>query len=367
MSTVLDVLIGVIVVYLILSLMVSAATEWVASALKLRARTLQQAISRLLDPPGPVARPRVTAARPLTPSAPGQPGEATKAFYAHPLIVALSSRKHPPSYVPAPVFAKVAAELVTKGHVADTAPVRAVDSDQLQTMFNDTMERTTGWYKRVAQTMTVMIAAAVTVLANADTLQLTHALWTNRAVREAAVARAQQLAMNPPEIVDAGYPQADNPVSETQPDAEPSRSAEAAVAAAARQEDLSLLGQLIGWGPDYRRINARECVRMAAARDRACGDAGQREECRRVIAAIADDPRCAVSGSRLEATTVFSGTNFLDVTTVAPLAATHLLGWVLTIAAISFGAPCWFDLLNRFLNIRGAGKPPAEPAKPAGR
>jgi hypothetical protein len=48
-----------------------------------------------------------------------------------------------------------------------------------------------------------------------------------------------------------------------------------------------------------------------------------------------------------------------------------LSGWVLkfaglliTIAAVSLGAPFWFDMLTRFVNIRGAGNKPAEP-KPA--
>lgn len=33
-------------------------------------------------------------------------------------------------------------------------------------------------------------------------------------------------------------------------------------------------------------------------------------------------------------------------------------GWLITIAAISLGAPFWFDLLSRFANLRGSGTPP---------
>ena len=32
--------------------------------------------------------------------------------------------------------------------------------------------------------------------------------------------------------------------------------------------------------------------------------------------------------------------------------------WLLTIVAISLGAPFWFDTLQRFVNIRGGGKNP---------
>ena len=33
-------------------------------------------------------------------------------------------------------------------------------------------------------------------------------------------------------------------------------------------------------------------------------------------------------------------------------------GWVLTALAVSLGAPFWFDLLSRFVNIRSGGRPP---------
>lgn len=39
-------------------------------------------------------------------------------------------------------------------------------------------------------------------------------------------------------------------------------------------------------------------------------------------------------------------------------AAKKLCGWVLTGMAISMGAPFWFDLLGRVVNVRNAGKPP---------
>jgi hypothetical protein len=38
----------------------------------------------------------------------------------------------------------------------------------------------------------------------------------------------------------------------------------------------------------------------------------------------------------------------------------RLAGWLLTVIAISLGAPFWFDLLNRFMNLRSSGKRPEE-------
>ena len=41
-----------------------------------------------------------------------------------------------------------------------------------------------------------------------------------------------------------------------------------------------------------------------------------------------------------------------------------ILGLLLTIGAASLGAPFWFDMLNKFINVRSAGKSPDEVAKP---
>lgn len=41
----------------------------------------------------------------------------------------------------------------------------------------------------------------------------------------------------------------------------------------------------------------------------------------------------------------------------------RLLGWILSIVAISLGAPFWFDLLNKFMRVRNAGQSPDETPK----
>jgi hypothetical protein len=35
-----------------------------------------------------------------------------------------------------------------------------------------------------------------------------------------------------------------------------------------------------------------------------------------------------------------------------------IFGWLLTVIAVSMGAPFWFDLLNKLMNIRNAGGKP---------
>jgi hypothetical protein len=45
-----------------------------------------------------------------------------------------------------------------------------------------------------------------------------------------------------------------------------------------------------------------------------------------------------------------------------PFNGCSILGWLITALAISLGAPFWFDLLNKFINLRNAGKNPDKPA-----
>jgi len=45
--------------------------------------------------------------------------------------------------------------------------------------------------------------------------------------------------------------------------------------------------------------------------------------------------------------------------TMEPPTTTQIAGWLLTAAALSLGAPFWFDLLSKFMNVRGAGAKPA--------
>jgi hypothetical protein len=48
------------------------------------------------------------------------------------------------------------------------------------------------------------------------------------------------------------------------------------------------------------------------------------------------------------------------VTKHLPQFVPMFFGWFLTALAASLGAPFWFDTLNRFVNIRNAGRPPGE-------
>src|SRR5882724_4754554 len=114
-STILDVGIGLIVVYLVASLGVTAANEFIASVFSARAKTLRDGLTRLLTTGDvPTTTTFLGRLRRLVPSAlsPGPPAAlpATPAtalvgkFYAHPLVKTLTRDGRHPSYIPSRTF-----------------------------------------------------------------------------------------------------------------------------------------------------------------------------------------------------------------------------------------------------------------------
>lgn len=83
---ILDVALGLVFVYLLLSLLCTAVTEWIAQATRLRARTLKAGIEALL--------------------ADSKFRRVTEELYKHPLIAGLTQGERDPSYVSGPLFAK---------------------------------------------------------------------------------------------------------------------------------------------------------------------------------------------------------------------------------------------------------------------
>jgi len=362
MFVIVEVAIGVVFVYLVLAMLVAAANEVIASTLGWRAGTLQKAIAGLLGEDG------------------RSPGPRTRAFYAHPLIRALSSARKP-SYIPADTFARVAAEVV-RGDAAggqgaaSVAPASAVgfavsqdgtvNVESLKALFEATMDRAVGWYKRKLQLVTIGVGVAVVVLANADTIRIANTLWVTPTLRtsvvEAAQRRAELGSPTDPSVIDASYAGTDPIPSAEEINAEELGALEERNRLAA--EERELLDLLMGWGPDYRVVNGTYCVGLQTERDRACAAGIEDAACRAALDRIARERRCEIDGTRLVGSAAFPGAGFL-ATGLLPVAMGHVFGWFMTLAAITLGAPLWFDLLKGLLNIRGAGKVPKPPATPA--
>lgn len=280
-SAILDTAIGLVFVFLAVSLAVSAANEVLAALFKLRAKNLLIGIQELLQDPS-------------------TEGLVTS-FYKHPLIARLAANGGKPSYIPSRTFALTLLDLVspitTEGNRTLDDLKAGIDKlpaslqvtfrvlldeaghdverfkTQLEIWFNNTMDRASGWYKRKTQAIQLVLALAIVVIANVDSIRITRSLsGVNSPLRDSIKDAAHS-------FVQAGLPQGPP-----------------AAQLSAATEAIGNLALPIGWVK---------------------GDFGP--------------------------TTIF--------------------GWVITALAASLGAPFWFDLLNKFINVRASGKAPEEEPK----
>jgi hypothetical protein len=310
-STVLDVAIGLVFVYLLLAIICTSANEILSGLTKSRGKLLREGIQQLLD---------------------NQPTSAAKnnslalfeEFYKHSLITSMMRGNRHPAYLPARTFSTVLVDILAKDRVGRVnvagiekglealpdgdvkesllALVQSTEDEvgeiqlAIEGWFEDAMDRVSGWYKRKTQIWTVLLAIAITVLSNADTLQIARRLWQDPVLRSAVVEEAKNRAQKPRPDVTVEYPNPDDP---TNPQITSTNEGNTV-----SPEEQALLGQVLGWQNALQDKSARAWIE-------------------------------------------------------------RILGWLLTILAICLGAPFWFDLLNKFVNIRSAGKAPDEkPKKP---
>lgn len=322
----LETVLGLALIYLLFSLLVSWLNELYTSWTGLRGKFLRRYLTRALRDPFNQNW-----------------GEL---LYAHPSVRLLARREgRPPAYIPSHLFALGLIDLllagVREGHFEQdkTSPgkevryvpgalpypddrlrslAQAVDqlnesdvktllravldhADSLEAVktelavwYDEYMDRVSGWYKQRVRRYIFWLALGVSVAFNLDSLRLARAFYQSGPLRALAVQAAADYVRAHP----AGPPA-------------PSGSTTAAAAAelAARvQEAQRVLGPLqlpLGW--------------------RTARPAGQ--------------PLAAFLAEQLP--------------------GGFWLGWLLTALALSFGAPFWFDVLKNVANLRGAGPQPA--------
>jgi hypothetical protein len=193
-SNVLDVAIGLVFVFLLLSLVCSAAHEILESFLKKRAGNLERGIQELV----------------------GQGNsQFVEKLYNHGLINSLYrgvykpgpswmfwKKGNLPSYIPAKNFALALLDL---RHTTNLPPnVKSAldaceknagnDAAKLQRnvedWFNSSMDRVSGWYKRYSQRIVLVMGLVAAVLVNADCIQIAKRLSTNASLRNSIATLA---------------------------------------------------------------------------------------------------------------------------------------------------------------------------------
>lgn len=210
-STVLEVAIGLVFVYVVMSLLCTGLNELVARVFRWRANMLKEGIQNLLgdiDGKG-----------------------LTDKLLKHPLIKGLTREKSVddlPKWITAPTFIsallseagfeapakdaqgnpgnlKDAVEKVTNPTVKrllDSLSVSVGDDVQklkttLENWYDDAMEQVTAWYKRRSEWVVFACAVIVCVGLNVDTLNIANKLARDSALRASVVASAETLAEQP--------------------------------------------------------------------------------------------------------------------------------------------------------------------------
>jgi hypothetical protein len=342
---ILEVAIGLFFGYLVLSFVVTAANEMSAAWFRRRAWMLRKGITQLLNDDELAAR---FYDHPMIQGVSSPPGLLSRV----PLLQGLVGRG--PSYIKARTFTIALLDVVQSEPVLRAGAAgdgvrrtlalleREAGGDpvkfraNVETWFNDSMERVSGWYRRRTQVLLLFWAAAITVATNADSLVIAKALWRDPALRQSLVARAEQYAAEQQQAPDTAPVVVVNDGAPAPPPLPPDQQADVDFAEASAQYDAALadLAELqlpIGWEAPSALAESDTGIRLVTD------------------TAVDDWP-----GAIWEPGGVSRWMQALDQ---------HLIGWLLTMLAVSLGAPFWFDMLNRLISIRGAGRAPPEAPK----
>jgi hypothetical protein len=219
--SIVEVTIGLVFIYVLLSIFCTIINEFIAKLLSFRSRGLQKSLQILLSDEAMVG--------------------IAKDVWEHPLIKGNTQTKKGPSYIAADTFAKVLIDIIdeesegaakaaktgeeiTKAIGKTKLPeevklsLKALIDDintnisnwrkNIQVWFDNSMDRISGIYKRKLQTISVIIAVILTVCLNVDTISISKELWKNPILRTQIadeVAIATEACKNIPDIEKCSY------------------------------------------------------------------------------------------------------------------------------------------------------------------
>ncbi|KAF0108861.1 MAG: hypothetical protein FD146_747 [Anaerolineaceae bacterium] len=223
-----------------------------------------------------------------------------------------------------PELMKSLRSLVTgvEGYAADKEKSLAVARKNVETWFDDAMTRLSGWYKRKAQLTALIIGLFLAILLNVDSIVVATSLWREPTLRQIIVAQAEAYAQQ-----NETLPQSSDGTTTPTP---PKTVEEL-------QADLSALNIPFGWETEAYFVAAGETCQVIPVSKNAVWGVWSKSACKRVSNAPVDS------------------TGWLS----------KIAGILITAMAAAQGAPFWFDILKKLVNVRSSGANPAE-EKPKG-
>ncbi|NRB49816.1 MAG: hypothetical protein HRU41_19190 [Saprospiraceae bacterium] len=341
---ILTVVLGVVFILLLLSLLASTIMEFISSIFGLRGRNLLKALRNLLE--GYKAGEGAVVDK-----------EIYKAFVNNPLYRQLSfrygsdsSKTSPPSYIGSKSFQSILFDILLGNEILEDQKLEEVilqkinelenedlkkvlrqlwrDADgnidtfkkKVEEWYNSVMERATGWYKRSTQYILVGVGFTIAVVLNADTLAIYERLENNPEVAERIANIAENLATQ-------------DTITNT-------------IAIDAIQEVE---------GPVDTSANSIVIDTLAIE----VTDTEEDRQAKQNYNTKAKELTTMVDQINTYRSPLGMGWKNVNFGAMQPLdIATKILGWLVTALAITLGAPFWFDILKKIVNLRGAGKKP---------
>lgn len=229
--------------------------------------------------------------------------------------------------------------------------------------YDEMMNRVSGWYKRQAFRILLMIGFVLAVVFNVSTIDIVNTLSTDKAVREAMIKSASEYVKAHQKDLDSSASVKDTTKAGKAPDTakaivaakDTGKSFEDIKAGVKKISDLyngSIQQQNVtlglGWGDFGFKEDSLKWVKSIVATqaeiDLAKNDNDRNKYCKMLDGQFNDRPERGDFWYKI--CFIFTFRN--------------VLGFLITALAISLGAPFWFDLLNKFINLRASGAKPEE-------
>jgi hypothetical protein len=324
----LDVVIGLVFVFTLYSLLTTTIVELISTYFQFRARNLSKAIKRMLDDDN-------------------EKEVFSRLFFKQPIIKFMASGYlkifNKPSYLQARNFSQALIQVLKEGTEKDIDPVLRIrttlkayentdtgrfllslldDADNkienfkalVEQWFDDTMERVTGWYIRRITIVTFIVGFIIATIFNADTFQIAGHLSKDQKAREQYVQLAGNMISNNT-IVNSAF-------------------------------DTALRGRLLQDSLLIRKFKNDPVALKKFVSDSVYNKATEAQQVllTRIdtLYAISEKSQNILSFKRIKG----KGFIYDDLLNFA--------GCLITTLALSLGAPFWFDILSKLVQLRSA-------------
>jgi len=372
-SGILDIVIGLVFIYLLYSLLATIIQEIIASNFGFRAKILERAIFRMLEDENKFNN-RFTSVFYLFKKSGngGKINSTSGEFYQHPLIKFLgedNSRKKP-AYINSSTFSKVIVDLLRGNNVKPGDDINALIQkafDQsatnwgntkisnetlsflksiwadaqgdvakfrlhLESWFDETMDRASSWYKKHTQFILFFVGLSIAIVFNVDTIKIVDKLEKDPKLRGQLVQQADAFVQAHPDLdirlkeKEIEFKRAMARIQKT----------DSAIQANSTNDIMKLSLEL----ENYKLLKSRRDTLLNRA------ETLIQKDIQNIHHSL---------GLKWEEYDFKSG-SYLSL-------LKSFLGCVITAIALSMGAPFWFDLLNKLMKLRGSVATPTSDDK----